>query len=501
MRIRDISVRKRLLFANFLMVFIPICLLTVISILLLLGLRYSAATQERELSFLWPEKGTALSVQYAVSSLRVKAEKKHNIKLKEILTDCHILESQGIGTVVFKDGQMLYKTEWVNSDELMKVVHSKCGNSQSTMLWDDDGFAFSYTSPYTGTTVLAAGNVPFLSKGDVPQENTKTFWEVVLLLVLGLALIIIIAAGFYLSRLLSSQILEPLAALRFAASEIQKGNLDISMQVPTQDELGETCKAFDRMRLELKHTKKTQEKYEQNRKELIAGISHDLSTPLTSVKGYASGILEGIAQTKEKQHHYVEVIYQKACTMEKLVESLFLFSKLDLGRVDFHLENVDIYAYFVDFVTEQATALAEQGLQLSLQGQVRHNLIRLDRLQFGRVVENLLGNSMKYKKNIPVHVNIQLSESNKKMKIVFADDGVGVADEELTKIFNSFYRTDPARTNIAKGNGLGLAIVKQIILRLHGTIWAEQTVGDGLTICMLLPIVEESNEKDTTDRR
>ena len=144
-------------------------------------------------------------------------------------------------------------------------------------------------------------------------------------------------------------------------SRNRKGNLDYELTLSSRDELGRTCEAFDHMRRQLRSARLAQEKYEQNRKELIAGISHDLSTPLTLLKGYASGILVGIAKTAEKRHHYVELIYQNACTLEKLVDRLFLFSKLDLGQVSFTMEPVSLRDYFADFTAENTARLAERG--------------------------------------------------------------------------------------------------------------------------------------------
>ena len=118
-------------------------------------------------------------------------------------------------------------------------------------------------------------------------------------------------------------------------------------------------------------------------------------------------------------------------------------------------------------------------------------VVRLDRMQFQRVMENLIENSIKYKRQELVRVKLSLERQAGQVKLSFADDGIGVAQDELPRLFESFYRTDPARTNVAKGSGLGLAIVKQIIVGQQGRIWAEQTPGGGLTICMLLPTVED----------
>ncbi|WP_196605263.1 ATP-binding protein [Pectinatus haikarae] len=499
MQVRDISIKKRLLIVNFMMVFVPVCLLGIIGAVIFVGLRFTGTEQKSELAMLWPEKGPALSIQFAVSSLRVKAEKRNAQKLKEMLEDCHILEAQGINTLVMKDGKVIYVTDKVDSEWLQATVRQKCGSSQSTMLWDDESFTFSYTSPRSGMTIMAAGNAPFLAKGSIPENNAKEMMELLLFTILGVSMAIIIFFGGYLSRILSRQILEPLETLRYAAAEIREGNLEVQLNVSTQDELGETCQAFDRMRHELKRARETKEKYEVNRKELIAGISHDLSTPLTSLKGYASGILDGIARTPEKQKHYTEMIYHTACSMEKLVESLFLFSKLDLGRVPFRLEKVDICLYFKDFIAESYDQMYERGLKLEFRGIEEQTIVGIDRLQFQRVVENLLENSLKYKKNDTVSVQIILSRQAENLKISFVDDGIGVTGKDLSRLFDSFYRTDPARANVANGSGLGLAIVKQIVAGLKGTIWAEQTPGGGLTICMLLPIVRGDKHEENID--
>lgn len=492
MGIRDISVKKRLLFANFMMVCVPVCLLVLLGAVVLMGLRFTGPAQQAELAMLWPEKGPALSVQFAVSSLRVKAEKKGGPKLKDMQEDFRILEAQGIHTMVLQEDQLLYVTPGAERTLLEKKVRERCGLRQSMMAWDDDGFVFCYTSSRNQTTILSYGSVPFLSSDMAPQENTREFLEILLVLVLGAAIAVIVALGIYLSRLLSRQILEPLEDLRYAALQIRSGNLEEPLEVRSHDELGDTCRVFDSMRLELREAKNLQEKYEQNRKELIAGISHDLSTPLTSIRGYASGLLEGIARTPEKQKHYLEMIHHTTCSMERLVESLFLFSKLDLGRIPFHMELVDLTAYFSDYTAENYESFAERGLEIEFQPVDEAALVKLDRLQFQRVVENLLENSLKYRSMEKVHAGIALIREGNNWKLSFDDDGRGVAAEELPKLFESFYRTDRARTDVAKGSGLGLAIVKQIITGMRGEIWAEKAGTGGLKICMEFPAAEEN---------
>ena len=493
LHLRDISLRHRLLIANFTMVFVPIFILTVLGFLLVSGLRFSSP--HNDLMTLWPEKGPALSIQYTVSSLRVKAERPGPLKLNDLREYCQVLESLGIATAIIRHDQVAYVTPGVDFYGLADRVLQKAHGQKTVMTWDGDGFFFRYSSPHSGTTIIAAGNTPFIAKTGIREGMAKNVIQTLLIFIVGTASVIIIGCGLILSRLLSRQILGPLAALRTAASEIEKGNLDYKLTVSSRDELGQTCSAFDRMRRQLKAARTAQEKYEQNRKELIAGISHDLSTPLTLLKGYASGILVGIAKTAEKRHHYIELIYQNACSLEKLVDRLFLFSKLDLGQVDFTFETVSLRDYFADFTAENAALFSELGLILNYEAPTEAAQVRIDRMQFQRVIDNLLENALKYKDTDTVAMDIKLEATPGHVILSFADHGPGVPKVYLTKLFDSFYRTDEARTDVKKGSGLGLAIVKQIIATLKGRIYAAETPGGGLTVVITLPAAEEDNHE------
>ena len=144
---------------------------------------------------------------------------------------------------------------------------------------------------------------------------------------------------------------------------------------------------------------------------MIAGISHDLSTPLTSIKGYVSGLLDGVANTPEKQTHYLQTIYRTACDMDQLVDSLFLFSKLDMGSIQFHFETVELKGYFQDYCEETAPRLELQDTSISFQCAPGIYLASLDRMQFGRVVSNLVENSIKYKRSqVPCQIMITLEK-------------------------------------------------------------------------------------------
>lgn len=492
MGIRDLSVRKRLMFSNFMMVFIPVLLILLIGVSVLLGLRLTGNARRSEIALLWPENGPALSIQLAISSLRVQLDRVKGPEMHEVLEACQALEEQGIQVAIVNGDNVLYVTQGSDASAVTAKLRERYAGTGSVFLWDEGGFAFRYVAAKNTMTAVAVGNVPFLAHGGISESTFKNVLEITAFVVLGISIFIIVVTGVFLSRQLSRQIVKPLEELRHAAGEIRRGNLDYTIFTEMKDELGVACREFDQMRRQLKAARETQERYEKNRKELIVGISHDLSTPLTSVKGYTSGLLDGIAKTAEKKEHYLNMIYQTACNMEKLVESLFLFSKLDLGRVEFCLEAVQLQNYLADYVAENADRLLARGLRIVFQSHGANFQVRIDRMQFQRVVENLVENSLKYKRSEIGNLTISLKdEENGQLRLEFADDGVGVAVSELSKLFESFYRTDPARTNVSKGSGLGLAIVKQIITTMQGKIWAENGKSGGLTICILLPVAGE----------
>ena len=499
MKIQDLSVRKRLLFSNFIMVVIPVLLLLFIGSIVFLGLRMTGNAREKEIALLWPESGSSLSLQMSLSQLRTQMDhNNHNSKkLREI---CQSLESQGLSIAISKDdATVVYETQPGDAATLNQEISALNSPQGSLFHWDDQHVVFRYISPKNNMQAIAIGNVPFQVKNSTFPPGFKDVLETIAYIIIGISVLIIILTGVYLSRQLSRQIVSPLERLRYTAGEISKGNLDQPIPIDSNDELGDTCREFEKMRVQLKAARETREKYEHSRRELIAGISHDLSTPLTRVKGYASGLIDGIANTPEKKQHYFDMIYQTAISMETLVSSLFLFSKLELGQAPFHWESVDLSAYLADFVTESHDTWQARGLTLTLTDTATNSVLAMDRMQFQRVVTNIMENSLKYKDGPQGSLAISLRNTDREhVQLDFADSGIGVAPRDLSKLFDSFYRTDPARTNVANGSGLGLAIVKQIILAMNGQIEARQTDPQGLTIRILLPISkEDTHEKDT----
>ena len=247
MRLRDLSLKTKLLVTNALMIVIPIVVLIAIGAVLLGGLRHAGTLQQQALALLWPEEGRTLSVQVALSSLRAESEKR-KFKLDNIERDIHVLEGAGIRVLaVSKEKDAAYLTPGSDTDGITRIVAHKCGVRGSALSWDMDGLVFRYEGLRSGTVIMGAGDVPMMRGAEPPpiSRDTRDF-------ILNAALILLILTtsagilllGRYLARLLSAQILMPLAEMRHAAAAIQRGDLSHELPPMGSDEVGATCRAF-----------------------------------------------------------------------------------------------------------------------------------------------------------------------------------------------------------------------------------------------------------------
>jgi signal transduction histidine kinase len=249
------------------------------------------------------------------------------------------------------------------------------------------------------------------------------------------------------------------------------------------------------MRIRLKGSMETQLLYEENRKELISNISHDLRTPITAIKGYVEGIRDGVADSPEKMDRYLNTIYSKAVLMDRLIEDLFYYSRLDLKRVSFNFDRLEV----VSFIRESLDELASDFDNLTLRfhdpetpGADKDIDVVADPAHLKRVFVNVIQNAVKYAEKDQTRVDVSLCLTQDNVTIEIADDGPGIDLEDLPHVFDRFFRADPSRDLRSGGSGLGLAIARQIIEAHGGTIWAENT-GTGTKVAFTLKRAE-SNE-------
>ncbi len=321
-------------------------------------------------------------------------------------------------------------------------------------------------------------------------------------LVFLIAVLLIMAINVFISYRMANSIITPLGILNRATSEIAKGNLDQAVESSSRDEVGELCRSFETMRLQLKEAQKLSQSYEKNRKELIANISHDLKTPITSIRGYVQGIIEGVASTPEKESKYIQTIYSNAVQMDRLIDELFLFSKLDLNQLKFEFEAVNIEDFLHDCVEDKGYDLENKGIQLSFASMYSSkDMVWADRQRLQRVMNNIIVNVEQHQDPAKKQalLEIKLSENADEVIIEIKDNGTGIGTENLPYVFDRLYRGDPSRNRQNKGSGLGLSIAKQIIEAHGGRIWAESEINIGTSIFFTLKkyISEDITIKET----
>lgn len=304
-------------------------------------------------------------------------------------------------------------------------------------------------------------------------------------------IVILVLTNAILTYFVSKSILVPIRKLSEAAGKISEGNLEYSVKSSSRDELGQLSNTFEDMRLKLKEAERMQKQYERNRQELIASISHDLKTPLTSIKGYVSGIQDGIAGTPEKLERYMNKISRNANDMDALIDELFLYSKLDLEQMPFHFEKVRLDSFFADYIEELSYKMERENgrAELILEGE-QGFLAEADREKLNRAVMNITQNSLKYMDKTSKQIQIRLTSGTEDIEVEIKDNGAGIGKEDLPRIFDSFYRTDASRNSATGGSGLGLSIARKIIEGHGGRIWAASEPGKGTSIHFTLKKVK-----------
>lgn len=381
-------------------------------------------------------------------------------------------------------------------------------NSIRNQIPDVGGFEVAYDGG-----VYVGGSVPFLVKqqnfmfSDGEEGSFFIITDVnsmvlrlksaATVVIFGSIMTIVFTASILVAWLYQG-ILLPLNALKKATKQLQEGNLDYSLQENiTNDEIGQLCADFEEMRIHLKKEIEVRIQYEQDLKELISNISHDIKTPLTAIKGYSEGLLDGVADTPERQEKYIRTIYAKASDMTTLLDELSFYTKIDTNNIPYHFEKVRVYDYFLDCVEDNRPELELVNVILEFSSDVNEDVVVLaDREQLRRVMNNLISNAVKYRREKEQGmICVALLEEEKMVRVEVQDNGQGIAENALPNIFERFYRADASRNSKQGGSGLGLAIAKKIIEEHGGSIWAESEVGVGTKIIFTLKKIEYSDRK------
>ena len=324
------------------------------------------------------------------------------------------------------------------------------------------------------------------------SANSKTQVKLIARDLLFTATVILVFTALSIGLWIYRSIATPLVKLKKATQNIKEGNLDFVLDVEGNDEFSELCQDFEEMRKRLKESAEEKIILDKENKELISNISHDLKTPITAVKGYVEGIMDGVADTPEKMNRYVKTIYNKTNEMDHLINELTFYSKIDTNRIPYTFSKLNVEDYFSDCAEEVGLELETRGIELVYANYVESGVqVIADGEQIRRVIHNLISNAIKYMDKPKGIIQIRIKDVGDFIQVEIEDNGKGIAAKDIVYIFDRFYRTDVSRNSSKGGSGIGLSIVKKILEDHGGKVWATSRLGIGTIMYFVLRKYQE----------
>ena len=324
------------------------------------------------------------------------------------------------------------------------------------------------------------------------SANSQTQVRLIAKDVLFTATVILVFTALSIGLWIYRSIATPLVKLKKATQNIKEGNLDFVLEVEGDDEFSELCRDFEEMRKRLKESAEEKVLMDKENKELISNISHDLKTPITAVKGYVEGIMDGVADTPEKMDRYVKTIYNKTNEMDHLINELTFYSKIDTNRIPYTFSKLNVEDYFSDCAEEVGLELETRGIELVYANYVESGVqVIADGEQIRRVIHNIISNAIKYMDKPKGIIQIRIKDVGDFIQIEIEDNGKGIGPKDLPYIFDRFYRTDVSRNSSKGGSGIGLSIVKKILEDHGGKVWATSRLGIGTIMYFVLRKYQE----------
>ena len=306
------------------------------------------------------------------------------------------------------------------------------------------------------------------------------------------ATIILVFTALSVGLWIYRSIAVPLVKLKKATKNIKEGNLDFVLEVEGNDEFSQLCQDFEEMRKRLKESTEEKILMDKENKELISNISHDLKTPITAVKGYVEGIMDGVADTPEKMDRYVRTIYNKTNEMDHLINELTFYSKIDTNRIPYTFSKLNVEDYFSDCAEELGLEMETRGIELVYANYVEKGVqVIADGEQIRRVIHNIVSNAIKYMEKPKGIIQLRVKDVGDFIQVEIEDNGKGIAAKDLPYIFDRFYRTDVSRNSSKGGSGIGLSIVKKIMEDHGGKVWATSRLGIGTIMYFVLRKYQE----------
>ena len=422
------------------------------------------------------------------------ADDETKLENKEYLSDLNRkIEDRASYIIVRKGDEIYYTGNEVAAEKIFALLpeYGYANDSNDTSFYYDNmeklvkQLDFIFSDGTEGSFFIIARISPLISK----QLLVDMFIAII---------VILLFTSLMLTQWINAGVFLPVNELNTAMKNIADGNLEYMLDTNNKGEIGELYRNYEDMRLRLKESTDEKFEHEKQNRELISNISHDLKTPITAIKGYVEGIMDGVADTPEKMDKYIKTIYNKANDMDRLINELTIYSGIDSNRIPYHFHRINIADYFRDCVEEVGLDLESKNIELNYSNLVSPDtMIIADPEQLKRVINNIIGNSIKYLDKPKGVIDIRILDEVDSIRVEIEDNGKGIAAKDLPNIFERFYRTDSSRNSSKGGSGIGLSIVKKIVEDHGGYIWATSKEGEGTCLHFVFRKYQEVKDEWT----
>ena len=387
--------------------------------------------------------------------------------------------------VVDLSGQVLY------SDASFKLLPGDNINVQE-MLQFDKSFAANYESKTKESFVLQKdgttwGFTTFLVPKDIVINDSKGRGAFKTFVPILIGVLISIGIQILRTVYLNLCVLKPLKEISGSAKGILAGNYDLEVirtyeKTIGENEVGDLTYSFELMRDELKSKQLKEEKLKKSQQELISCISHDLKTPISTIKAYSEGLRDGIAKTPENRDSYVKIIIEKTDLLIGMISELLEYSNAELNQLDINRRELYFYEYFYPVMKEIEVLVKQKGIKFTYEVNTPDMIVLIDTRRITEVLYNLVENSMKYIGNEIGEIAIKADREGEHVRITVIDNGIGISPDDIPYVFDKFYRVEKSRSSSIPGSGLGLSICKYIVNEHDGEIYCKSRHHQGCEI-------------------
>lgn len=330
---------------------------------------------------------------------------------------------------------------------------------------------------YTAAAIRSGGNLLGFARFSMPLEHSRdavsTLQTSLLIFAVGGVVLALLAGGF-----LARRVTVPVSEMVQVAEALRRGDYDAKVKTITKDEIGRLGDTLNRLGSELTGKITELQRLENVRRDFVANVSHEIKTPLTSIKGYIETLLSGADEDKDVRHRFLLKIDRNASRLAAIVQDILSLAKIEAAEPEFKLHHVDLLPLITGVLARYDDVAASKNIRMNFKSHSYHLTALGDNEALTQVIDNLLTNAIKYTPE-GGRISITVRTTDENLTIEVADTGIGIPEEDLERIFERFYRVDKARSRDMGGTGLGLSIVKHLVSAMQGEIRVSSKYGSG----------------------